>query len=194
MAVDVAYDGSAALERTAVIEYDVVVLDRDLPGRARRRGLPCARRPGVLHPGADADRVRHRSPTGSTGSAWAPTTTCPSRSPTPNWSPGSARSAGGPARRRRRSSCTATCASTRPCASRPAPAPGCRSARRSSPCWSTCWPTAGPGGLGRGTARPGLGRGGRPVHHDGQGDDEPAAGKLGDPPVIETVPRAGYRI
>jgi DNA-binding response OmpR family regulator len=32
MAVDVAYDGSAALERTAVVEYDVVVLDRDLPG------------------------------------------------------------------------------------------------------------------------------------------------------------------
>jgi DNA-binding response OmpR family regulator len=32
MAVDVVYDGSDALERTAVTEYDVVVLDRDLPG------------------------------------------------------------------------------------------------------------------------------------------------------------------
>ncbi|MGI5240746.1 response regulator transcription factor [Dactylosporangium sp. CA-139066] len=32
MAVDVAYDGDAALERTDVVEYDVVVLDRDLPG------------------------------------------------------------------------------------------------------------------------------------------------------------------
>jgi len=32
MAVDVAYDGRAALERTAVLDYDVVVLDRDLPG------------------------------------------------------------------------------------------------------------------------------------------------------------------
>jgi len=32
MAVDVAYDGGAALERTDVVEYDVVVLDRDLPG------------------------------------------------------------------------------------------------------------------------------------------------------------------
>jgi len=32
MAVDVAYDGSAALERATVIDYDVVVLDRDLPG------------------------------------------------------------------------------------------------------------------------------------------------------------------
>ena len=32
MAVDVAYDGGAALERAAVVDYDVVVLDRDLPG------------------------------------------------------------------------------------------------------------------------------------------------------------------
>jgi DNA-binding response OmpR family regulator len=31
MAVDVAYDGEAALERLTVNEYDVVVLDRDLP-------------------------------------------------------------------------------------------------------------------------------------------------------------------
>ena len=30
-AVDVAYDGDAALERLGVNEYDVVVLDRDLP-------------------------------------------------------------------------------------------------------------------------------------------------------------------
>jgi DNA-binding response OmpR family regulator len=32
MAVDVAYDGNAALDRTAEAEYDVVVLDRDVPG------------------------------------------------------------------------------------------------------------------------------------------------------------------
>ncbi|MFJ8794699.1 response regulator transcription factor [Streptomyces sp. NPDC102462] len=32
MAVDVAYDGTDALERTVAVEYDVVVLDRDLPG------------------------------------------------------------------------------------------------------------------------------------------------------------------
>jgi DNA-binding response OmpR family regulator len=31
MAVDVAYDGEAALERAGVNEYDVLVLDRDLP-------------------------------------------------------------------------------------------------------------------------------------------------------------------
>ena len=32
MAVDVAYDGSEALQRAAFTDYDVVVLDRDLPG------------------------------------------------------------------------------------------------------------------------------------------------------------------
>ena len=32
MAVDVTLDGAAALERLAVSRYDVVVLDRDLPG------------------------------------------------------------------------------------------------------------------------------------------------------------------
>ena len=32
MAVDVALDGDAALEHAAVNRYDVVVLDRDLPG------------------------------------------------------------------------------------------------------------------------------------------------------------------
>ncbi|MER7761636.1 response regulator transcription factor [Streptomyces sp. NPDC097619] len=32
MAVDVVHDGAAALERAAVYDYDVVVLDRDLPG------------------------------------------------------------------------------------------------------------------------------------------------------------------
>jgi DNA-binding response OmpR family regulator len=31
LAVDVAYDGDAALERIGVNAYDVVVLDRDLP-------------------------------------------------------------------------------------------------------------------------------------------------------------------
>ncbi|HVX43813.1 MAG TPA: response regulator transcription factor [Mycobacteriales bacterium] len=33
MAVDVSYDGEAAMERLAVNDYDVAVLDRDMPGR-----------------------------------------------------------------------------------------------------------------------------------------------------------------
>jgi DNA-binding response OmpR family regulator len=32
MAVDVALDGESALQRAAVVDYDVIVLDRDLPG------------------------------------------------------------------------------------------------------------------------------------------------------------------
>src|SRR5438105_607132 len=33
MAVDVCYDGEAASERLSVNDYDVAVLDRDMPGR-----------------------------------------------------------------------------------------------------------------------------------------------------------------
>jgi DNA-binding response OmpR family regulator len=33
MAVDVAFDGAAALDRALFTDYDVIVLDRDLPGR-----------------------------------------------------------------------------------------------------------------------------------------------------------------
>ena len=49
MAVDIAGDGEGALERLAVHDYDVVILDRDLPGvhgdevcrRLARSGAPC---------------------------------------------------------------------------------------------------------------------------------------------------------
>lgn len=34
MAVDVAYDGESGLEKAMITRYDVVVLDRDLPGRS----------------------------------------------------------------------------------------------------------------------------------------------------------------
>src|ERR1700745_1688022 len=66
MAVDVAYDGEAAMEVTAFTGYDVIVLDRALP--RGRRGRP-----------------------GGRGSPWTPMPTWASRSPSPNWSRGSAR-------------------------------------------------------------------------------------------------------
>src|SRR5947207_9353999 len=47
-AVDVALDGGAALQRSAVVDYDAVVLDRDLPevhGDDVCRGLVAAERP-----------------------------------------------------------------------------------------------------------------------------------------------------
>ena len=36
MAVDVAYDGTSGHEMAFVTRYDVLVLDRDLPGHTRR--------------------------------------------------------------------------------------------------------------------------------------------------------------
>lgn len=48
IAADVAYDGSLALEKLAVNDYDIVVLDRDLPGV---HGDDVCRRTVVEHPG-----------------------------------------------------------------------------------------------------------------------------------------------
>ena len=56
MAVDVALDGGAALERLAVNRYDVVVLDRDLPGVHGDDVLPGPCRGQIRDPGADAHR------------------------------------------------------------------------------------------------------------------------------------------
>jgi DNA-binding response OmpR family regulator len=56
MAVDVALDGEAGLARALVNDYDVIVLDRDLPAPPRRSGVREARRRRRARPGADADR------------------------------------------------------------------------------------------------------------------------------------------
>ena len=84
MAVDVVLDGDEALGHLAVTRYDVVVLDRDLPGV---HGDEICRRLAAGRsdePDPDAHRGRARSTTGWTASAWAPTTTCPSRSTSPS--------------------------------------------------------------------------------------------------------------
>ena len=64
MAVDVVLDGNDALAHLAVTRYDVVVLDRDLPGvhgdEVCRRIV--AERSG--QPGPDADRGQHRQGAG----------------------------------------------------------------------------------------------------------------------------------
>ena len=59
MAVDIAFDGREALDRASLTTYDVVVLDRDLPGVQRRRGLPLAGAPWLPQRGSDADRGGH---------------------------------------------------------------------------------------------------------------------------------------
>ena len=87
-----------------VTRYDVVVLDRDLPGVHGDQicaDLVALRR---ADPGADARPPAAPSPTGWRGCSSAPTTTCPSRSPSTSWSPGCRRWAAGPPRPRRRCS------------------------------------------------------------------------------------------
>ena len=59
MAVDVVLDGNAALEHLAVTRYDVVVLDRDLPGVHGDEVCRQAGRRAVAEPDPDADRGQH---------------------------------------------------------------------------------------------------------------------------------------
>src|ERR1700685_731638 len=84
MAVDVVLDGDDALEHLAVTRYDVVVLDRDLPGV---HGAEVCRRFTAAGGGRRA-RARRIPPQ--------------SRWPSPSWSPGSGRWPGGPPRACRR--------------------------------------------------------------------------------------------
>ena len=56
MAVDLAPDGAEALIKARVVRYDVLVLDRDLPDRPRRRGVPRGARGAARDRDPDADR------------------------------------------------------------------------------------------------------------------------------------------
>ena len=49
---DVAYNGAAALEKALMNAYDVIVLDRDLPAGARRRGVRHPGRRALPRPGS----------------------------------------------------------------------------------------------------------------------------------------------
>ena len=76
-ATDLAGTGVEALDRLSRGEYDVMLLDRDLPVLSGDEVM------------RTVDRLRIPVCTASTSE---PTTTCPNRSPIPNSSPASARS------------------------------------------------------------------------------------------------------
>ncbi len=102
LAVDVAYDGDLGLEKAMMTRYDVVVLDRDLPGRSgddvcRQLAADGAITRVLMLTAAGG------SPTGSPGWSSARTTTWASRSPSRSCSRGCGPSAA--ARRRRRPRC-----------------------------------------------------------------------------------------
>ena len=59
MAVDVAYDGATGHEMAFVTRYDVLVLDRDLPGVHGDEICADLVRRRYPHPGPDADRERY---------------------------------------------------------------------------------------------------------------------------------------
>jgi CheY-like chemotaxis protein len=113
MAVDVAFDGQDALDHVGLARYDVIVLDRDLPGVhgdqvcAALAGRRCPSRVLMLTAASTiADRVE--------GLGLGPMTTCPSRSTSPSWWPGSGRWRAAPVPRSPRCCPARTCRWTRP--------------------------------------------------------------------------------
>jgi DNA-binding response OmpR family regulator len=93
-----AYDGDSGLEKAMVTRYDVLVLDRDLPGGPATTSA--GDWPGGLaHPGAHAHRRRDARGPRRRASSWAPTTTSASRSPSASSSRACGRSAVAPPRR-----------------------------------------------------------------------------------------------
>ena len=179
MAVDAVYDGADALGQLAVTRYDVVVLDRDLPGVHGDeicRRLAAGRSPSrilmLTAAGSLTDRVEGLNLGADDYLAKPfdfPELTARVRAlgrraaePCPPCSP------------------TATSGSTRqpdrvPC--RAAAGPQRQGVRRPG---VPARPRR-PGCVRRGTAGAGLGRGRRPVHHRGQEDHVPAAGQARRP-------------
>ena len=193
MAVDVVTGGDDALERLAVTRYDVVVLDRDLPGvpgdevcRQVVAGSPQTRvlmltaastvrdRVDGLGLGADdylpkpfdfAELIaRVRALGRRCAAALPPILECGDLTLDPN------RRAASRAGRRLELS------------------------PKEFALLECLLASAGRVVSGRGAARARLGRGGRPVHHRGQDHVRRLRGKLGDPPVIHTVRGGGYRL
>jgi len=113
LAVDVAYDGTSGHEMAFVTRYDVLVLDRDLPGKHGDEICADLVAAGVLTrvlmltaSDSVADRVE--------GLGLGADDYLPSRSPSTSWWPGYAPWAGAPHPPRRRYSRSPTCSSTRP--------------------------------------------------------------------------------
>ena len=178
MTVDASLNGDDALARLGANRYDVVVLDRYLPGVHGDANPPCAGRGAVREPGGDARRRQFGArATGSRGSPWGPTTTCPSRSTSPRWWPGCRRWA--PARRPH----ARTPGVRRPAGGPRATACGARRARPGAQpegVRRARVPVGGrrPAGVGGGVVGAGVGPRGRPVHHDGQSHRQPVAGEI----------------
>ena len=193
MAVDVALDGEAGLARALVHDYEVIVLDRDLPGLhgdqvcerlvatgGRSRVLMLDRRGADRGSGRRARARRRRLPDQTVSVrrvGRADRRARPTRSA--EHPPGAAVGRCGARHRHPLGA-----------ARRPAAGTAAQGVRRTR----AAARGAGPGRLRRGAARTRVGRGRGPFTGAVKVTISRLRTKLGDPPVIHTVARAGYRI
>ena len=193
MAVDIAVDGDDALAHLGVNRYDVVVLDRDLPGtdgdevcRALVADRSASRVLMLTAASTVKDRVEGLG-LGADDYLPKPFEFAEAGRPHPGSSstPGDAASRTGLRR-----------PEPRPRPASRVSAPGCvsLSPAKNWRYWSACSPQTGKPGLGRGAARTGLGRRAPTPSPPPWATIGRLRAKLGDPPVIETVRESGYRI
>ena len=194
MAVDVVYDGAAALERIGVNDYDVVVLDRDLPlvhgddvcRKIVELGMPT--RVLMLTASGDvSDRVEGLElgaddylPKPFAFSELTARVRALGRRTT---------------RRRCRPSWSAPASSSTPTAARSsATARRSSSRRRSSPCWRCCMRSEGAVVSAEQLLEKAWDENTDPFTNVVRVTVMTLRRKLGEPPVIVTVPGSGYRI
>ena len=181
MAVDLAPDGEQALVKARVVRYDVLVLDRDLPGRARRRRVPhgARRAPGDRDP----DAHRRRRARGRGRGPVAGRRRLPGQAVSLRRA-GRAHPCAGAAHRAEPAAgaaATATSSSTRRAAGSPAAGSELELARKEFAVLEALMARRRRYGVGRAAARARLGRAHRPVHQRGANDDHDAAPQAGRP-------------
>ena len=189
-----AYDGAAALDRLGVNDYDVVVLDRDLPGVHGDEVCRHPGRPGRPDPGADADRRRPTVDDRVDGLALGADDYLAKPFAFASWWPGCGPWPAG--RRRRCRRCWSAPASRLDPARREATRGGhfLRLTRKEFGVLEELLRADGAVVSRRGPAGAGLGRAHRPVHQHRPGDDDEAAPQARRPAADRDRAGVGYRL
>ena len=180
MAVDIAYDGVEAATKLDLNPYDVVVLDRDLPGCTATHSAPRSQT-ATTRQWCSCSPPLARPASASPASASAPTTTSPNRSTSPSSCSGSGRSRAGNPPPEAECSAQPASSSTHSGTPLPARAGGSTSQPRSSQSWKPSCELTTQSSAQKICSRR-YGRTHRPVHQHSPRHDQPPPTQTRRPP------------